>query len=272
MNIDIEGLDPRIVEFVNENGLGSIASAFEWEGGEDLVKPGLNNRRRTRIVIDDEGKPQLLLFMKRYYPLSFSKRLTTFFSNIGRKTEAVIEFSNIRGIRTAGVPTMHEVAGGSESGILGPIRSYILVTSVPGEALERSGEAFFDKYANEPDVITELTRSLVKLSVDMHKAGYVHRDYYASHIFMHENEGQIELYLIDLARAFKPCCRKFRWRVKDLAQFKFSMPERWVSTQWDAFISEYLSSFADLRTDVWNKAIEAKVDKMKNRMKRKAKK
>ena len=213
-------LDPRVAEFVRSQGLDTPEGAMNFGSGEDLVKPGLGQRRRTRIQTPS-GEA---LYLKRYGPA-------------GREQPpGPLEFANIRAIRAAGVATMHAIAAGVEpdSG-----RSFLLVSSVPGDAMERVGQEFL-QHADEAH-LSELTRNLAGLVGRLHRAGWVHRDLYASHVFLHETEGRLDLYLIDLARAFQPNrWRRRRWIVKDLGQLKFSMPPSWVENQWEAFMKAYL--------------------------------
>jgi hypothetical protein len=99
----------------------------------------------------------------------------------------------------------------------------------------------------------------------------VHRDLYASHIFADRRGGRTDLYLIDLARVFRPRWRLRRWRVKDLAQLKYSMPQTWTAACWDEFLGQYLrrlSIDADRRQACWQRAIDRKVARMKDRSSR----
>lgn len=258
-------IDPRIVRYLEENGLDTVAGAFAWEGGQDMVKPGLGNRRRTRIYFCDPEKHCWQLFMKRYYPRPTINRLVSFVFGSGRVSEAAAEYRNIRFLREAGVPTMREIMFGEDGGWLGPLRSYLIVSSVPGDALERCGQEFMDRHAGNPEAVDTLTDELITLAVGLHKTGFVHRDFYASHIFLHEHEGILELYLIDLARAFRPRARLFRWRVKDLSQLKYSMPVQWVSSKWNHFISGYLDRMDYDNHERWNAAIDARVTGMERR-------
>ena len=62
---------------------------------------------------------------------------------------------------------------------------------------------------------------------------------YTAHVFLDESAGEVTLRLLALARMFRPRLRRFRWRVKDLAQLKYSMPEPWVRQEWEAFLDAY---------------------------------
>ena len=73
-----------------------------------------------------------------------------------------------------------------------------------------------------------------------------------------EHQGDLDLYLIDLARMFSPRWRRFRWRVKDLAQLKYSMPAAWVAGHWEAFLSAYCKGGDRAVIRRYNRAIDRK--------------
>ncbi|MCD4825960.1 MAG: lipopolysaccharide kinase InaA family protein [Phycisphaerae bacterium] len=262
-------LDPAVDEFVRQQGLDTVVGAFAYEGGDDLSKPGLGHRRRTRLSFTDSQGSGREMYMKRYAPLPLARRLRRFFTGRASQSEARTEFENIRAVRLAGVPTMREIVYGVEKDLLGVKRSYIIVGAVPGDALERVGEEFVSRRDADLD---ELTDRLVKLVRRLHEAGFVHRDLYAAHIFLHEHSGGFDLNLIDLARIFKPSLRKFRWRVKDLAQLKYSMPRLWVERCWERFLAGYLNTENRAALGCWERAISAKVRRMQRRDERKARK
>jgi hypothetical protein len=72
---------------------------------------------------------------------------------------------------------------------------------------------------------------LAGLIARFHGLGWRHRDLYLAHVFVAETPGsQLDLWLIDLQRVFRPRWRPARWRVKDLAQLEFSAAAKGVST------------------------------------------
>lgn len=258
---------------IRERGLDTVAGAFAYPGGEDLVKPGLGNRRRTRIEIDTPDGPTQW-YLKRYGALPLSRRIRLALGK-GRFCEAEREFANVQAATNAGVPTMQALACGADRDLLGVKRSYILVSAVPGDALERVGESFVESHSEAE--VEKLVEALAALTKKFHAAGFVHRDYYGAHIFLHEHEheheqadgGGFTLNLIDLARALQPCCRRFRWRVKDLAQLRYSMPWLWDREgAWSQFLSLYLDAPGE--ADRWARAIDAKVATMRSRDARRA--
>lgn len=256
---------------LRREGLDSVEGAFAFGAGEDLSKPGLGNRRRTRLTLTDEAGAEHKLYLKRYEPEPFSQRLRRFLTHGRFLTPAAAEAENIRCVLAAGVATMRVVAWGRQHRRLAGGRSYIVVTAVPGDALERCGAEWIEscRNAGRTDRIEELTGKLAEILRRLHSAGLVHRDLYASHVFLDDTDGTGELYLIDLARVFSPRSRRFRWRVKDLAQLKYSLPAWWVENYWLDLLSKYLAG-ASGRTARWARAIDSKVRSMQRQRERRS--
>jgi tRNA A-37 threonylcarbamoyl transferase component Bud32 len=259
--------DALLQAALGQAGLCSVEGAFGYAGGEDLSKPNLGIRRRTRLTLTDSAGNVRELYLKRYGRPGLGARLPACLRRGGRWSSACAEFDAICAARAAGVPTMEAVAFGQECPWCGG-RSYLVVSAVPGDALERVGEAFFAACAGDREKLALFTAKLAQLVRALHAAGLVHRDLYASHVFLHERGGDFDLYLIDLARVFSPRWRRFRWRVKDLSQLHYSMPAKWVRQCWTDFLRQYLGGEADL--DRWQRAIQRKSESIRRRQERKA--
>ena len=251
-------------------GLDTVDGAFAYGGGQDLSKPGLGTRRRTRIELTAPDGATHVLYLKRYGPERLGDRWRRFVT-YGRGSPASVEFENVRAAQRRGVATMDAIAFGHEMGFAGlsARRSYLVVTAVPGDAIERCGRGFLAAHEGD-DGARRLTDELARLVGALHGAGFVHRDLYASHVFLHESAGGVSLYLIDLARMFAPRRRMFRWRVKDLAQLKYSMPASWVQSHWDEFLGTYLDSCGG-SAERYSRAIDRKAAAIRRRAERKAK-
>ena len=263
----ILGTDFEQVLLKQEN-LDTVEGAFAYRGGKSLDKPGLANRERIQIdLVDEMGKP-IRWYMKRYGSDSFFKRLGRWIIGKGRSSPARREYENIHRLSGIGIPTMRAITFGEERDFLGVRRSYLIVSAVPGEALERCFDDYFRRINENLAAIEKFNQALVNLIRKLHDNGLVHRDLYASHIFLDATNDDVELYLIDLARVFAPVSwRRFRWRVKDLAELKYSMPSAWVERYWDDFLKMYLSD--DKSFLKWSKAIDKKVAWMLRRQRRK---
>ena len=260
--------DEALLEAVALAGLDTLDGVFAYGGGQDITKAGLGGRRRTRLVLPDGRGSHHQLYLKRYgrEPLAgWLRRLATY--GPGR-SPARTEFQNIRAARAAGVATMQAVIFGEGRPRLWPQRSYIIVTSVPGDALERCLERFLVDGAGR-QTAEDFTRKLAKMVSTLHGAGYVHRDLYSSHVFLCADGGLAKFFLIDLARMFRPRWRRFRWVVKDLAQLKYSMPAAWTDRWWDFFLAGYLGPRHEAHAARYNRAIDGKVRRMLRRIRRK---
>jgi len=263
-----DGVPDSLVELLRGEGLDTVDGALAYDRGEALTKPGLGGRRRTRLSLTDEAGQTHELYLKRYEREPFGRRVRRWLTQGRFASPAGVEFENIRAVRAAGVPAMQPIAWGEDPARFGAKRSYVIVSPVPGESLERCGEGFIARCGERAELIDELTGRLCRLVRTLHGAGYVHRDLYASHVFLDFSGGQVELSLIDLARAFRPRWRRFRWQVKDLAQLKYSMPSEWVRRCWDGFLREYLAGDEERRLRRWSRAIDRKVARMGRRVRR----
>ena len=265
-----EEISPAVIETIRKASLDSVAGAFAYHGGEDLNKPNLRTRKRTRLTLTDCDGCEHELYMKRYGPERLGERIRRVLTYGPRKSPAVVEFENIVAARQAGVNTMQAITSGQDIALfaLSASRSFIIVTSVRGEALERCGEDFLSRHDDDAKT-EELTAKLADIVRKFHQSGYVHRDLYAAHVFLDETQNGLTLYLIDLARMFRPRWRKFRWRVKDLAQLKYSMPPQWVQKYWDKFLADYLADASPRDIKRYNDAIDGKVESISRRQQRK---
>jgi len=257
---------PAEAALLKRHGFDTVDGAFAFAGGEALTKPRLGSRERIRLSLaGDDGRP-IVWYLKRYGADSWATRLCR--RIFGGAGAARREFESICRLHAAGVPTMRAVAMGEAPGAFGPGRGYLVVTSVPGEALERCGEDFLARHAGDAQALDAFNDALADLASGLHAAGFTHRDFYASHIFLDPTPEGPRLYLIDLARVFHPRWCRFRWRVKDLAQLKYSMPPAWVGEHWGRFLSSYLGRTGDGPEDRYTRAINAKVARMRRRQDR----
>jgi tRNA A-37 threonylcarbamoyl transferase component Bud32 len=261
-----EGVSEALRAALHREGLDRVEGAFAYAGGDELRKAGLGSRRRTRVELTDDDGRTHVLYLKRYGHQAVTTAARRWLAHGWPRSPARIEFDNIRAARAAGLPTMREVLGGEEPCPLGCRRSYLLVTAVPGDALERCFESYLR--ARAPEEVAGVTRRLARLVRTLHDAGYVHRDLYASHVFLDDAAGAPGLHLIDLARMFAPRFRRFRWYVKDIAQLKYSMLPAWVEGCWAAFLAEYLLGVDAEGRRRFDLAVDRKVASMRRRTER----
>ena len=262
-----DGIPAGVLSSLRREGLDTVERAFAYHGGADLDKPGLGHRRRTRLEIaDDDGRTHVL-YLKRYGPERIVSALRRWVRHGRLASAARVEFENIRRARAAGVATMRAVHCGEEPCPIGAKRSFLVVTSVPGEALERCFEGFLARH-RAGGRVADVTRRLARLVRTLHDAGYVHCDLYASHVFLDDSADTPRLHLIDLARMFRPSLRRRRWYVKDLAQLKYSMPPAWVAGSWQAFLAEYFPGVSAPAVRRFDRSVDRKVASIRRRAER----
>jgi len=251
-------ISPGLLAALRREGLDRVDGAFAYGEGQDLAKPGLGVRRRTRLAIDDEDGRTHVLYLKRYGAGSVAAALRRWARHGRAASPARTEFENILAARAAGVPTMRPVYCGEDPCPLGAKRSYLIVTAVPGDALERCFAGYLAENG-ETERVEAVTLGLARLVRTLHDAGYVHRDLYASHVFLDAAADPPALHLIDLARMFRLGMRRRRWYVKDLAQLKYSMPAPWVRRYWEVFLHEYFPGVSRDAARRFDRLIDGKV-------------
>lgn len=262
-------VSPELRQALEDRGFADLPGALTAPLDEELSKPGLKHRQRGLIRLAGVTQGLADVFVKRFGPEPEDYRADRVKRQRRDLGPAGNEFANIQAIRDAGVPTMAPLAFGErfEAGL--PLEGVLLISRVPGEKLEVGMEGFLDRCRRDPDTLKQFNRSLLDLVRTFHGAGWVHRDLYNCHLFLHEQGGSLSLRLIDLGRAFQPTWRKRRWRVKDLAQLKYSMPADWNDRFWRGFLQRYLDGAGGARLAWWSAAIDAKVALIARRDRRK---
>lgn len=256
-------------EALVREGLDTVDGAFTYRGGLDMTVPNLGHRERMRLEVCCGDGSRRVLFMKRYGREPLWWRIRRWLTYGPHKSPAGVEIENIRTVHDLALPTIPEALGGEEFDLWGARRSYIVMAAVEGEALEQCAETFLLRHAAHPEVLELFTARLADLVRRFHEGGFVHRDMYSSHVFLCVKEGGFELSLIDLARVFRPRWRKRRWRVKDVAGLKYSMPPRWIDAYWDCFLRAYLGDAGEPEVRRWKRRIDRKVAYMRWRIGRK---
>jgi hypothetical protein len=146
---------------------------------------------------------------------------------------AGIEWKNARQLADAGIAAADPIAFGQQMAGPWEQRSFILLKQVRGVSLERWLPEYLPAVDQETDWQSRRRRldKLARFVADFHRAGFVHRDLYLSHVFIEEegSHNETRFCLIDLQRVFRPRWRHRRWVVKDLAALHFSTPAARVS-------------------------------------------
>lgn len=224
-------VDPDYQAALSKLGLMSIDTIFSFKEAESLSKKNLARfRSRSQFDIKSPGSPQsTTVFLKRYDSPPVLGQLGNWLSAHGRKSCAGLEFTAISELAAAGIGVPKVISYGEQWNVVFEKRSFLLTEKIPdAESIERKLPNCFNRPATRENL--QLRRNfiarLASLVERFHETHYRHRDLYFSHIFCDEAG---RLFLIDLARAFKPAVLHQRFRVKDLAQVYYSAPSRYFT-------------------------------------------
>ena len=139
------------------------------------------------------------------------------------------EFAFFYGFRQVGLATAHPVAMGEEILKDGTVQSFFLTEDfAPYVQLE-------DLIRHTPDVLAGEKNKTKRLNIlkavgeyarRMHGTGFNHQDFNATHVLLHGFEkGVPNMALFDLQRVDQRVWQRFRWPIKALAEFNYSIRE-----------------------------------------------
>lgn len=270
-------IDPQYAAMLAEQCLGDLDAVFAWQAGDRLDKPTLEGwRQRWRLRLPKPDGVTAVLYLKRFDRPRLGRQVERWLTGHWGRSTAGVECDNARQLAAAGINAAIAVAYGER--MVGPWerRSFVLLGEVPGEALERWVPAHMPPLDDAAGHL--LRRRLVDRLADFvaafHRAGFVHRDLYLSHVFVRlgptgqPDDADAGLFaLIDLQRVFRPRWRHRRWVVKDLAALDFSTPADRFS-RWDRlrFLCRYVRAcdrFGSARELA--RLVTAKADRMRRR-------
>ena len=238
--------DEAYLPLLTEAHLADYQSVMTARQGTSLIKPGLGRRERIRLELSAPDGTAQTMFLKRY----------------AQSAAAEQEWRAVSAVRAAGVATMEPVGMGT-----GPAGGFVMVTAVPGEALSRCMGDLLARHGRDEAAMTALAEGLGRLIGTLHAAGLAHRDFYTAHVVCRRRRDGFDLYLIDLARVFRPRWRKWRWWAKDLAQLKFSLPPEWAGRYWPVVRSTYEGRRGDALPRTVPPVIERRVRRLRRRCK-----
>jgi len=222
-------------------GLGGVQAVMDFRGGELFKEQGSRSVSRFSLV-DGEGKGSFFLKRHRRPPLRQQIRELLNRGKVvsgGRR-----EWENIWKIRQLGIPTVDPVGFGEKRRWGWEVESFLISQELTGACRLSEYLPRHFLLPLDPALLfrkRHLVRQLALLVRRMHEGGLFHRDLYLGHLFVRpQEEGGLELYLMDLQRVIPSRWRAHRWRVKDLASLNFSAPKGWFTlTDRLRFYTEY---------------------------------
>jgi hypothetical protein len=228
------------------NGLDSFAAIMSLNQGERLDKAGLESwRQRWRIRLTGPDGDTRTFYLKRFARPPLRRQIERWRGGDIRRSTARVECENAVQLAHAGVRVPRAISVGERTFAGWEQGSFVLLEEVQGQSLERMTAGM------QPTGLTatpQAIESLARFAAHFHQAGFVHRDFYLSHIFIAaggRGDDPGDYILIDLQRVFRPRLRRRRWIAKDLAAVAFSAPAEVVGRFGRLrFLARYVREFA----------------------------
>ncbi len=220
-------LNQAFYPLLKSNGLLDFETIYRYQGGQIVKK--ISSRSIVRIELYAPEKH--ILYLKRHVP----ERISTFVSipalNFsGTSSQGRLEFENICDFRENSIPTVTPVACGEHRIHSNRVESFVLTEDfhpwISLEEMIRDHPEFF-RGSEGTERKKVLLDKLGRLAKKMHRSGFNHRDFNATHILLRYTEdGELhEPALFDLQRVDRKRMFRFRWIIKALAELNYSLPE-----------------------------------------------
>ena len=212
-------IDPRRQALLVNNGVTCLGDLDAANRIAQFDKPTLPDwRQRFAIELSGADGDTHRLFVKRFLNPPFAVQLKRILSGHARRGAAGVEKYWIDRVGSAGIPVPLPAAIAEDVRAIWERDSALVLAEAPGESLEswaRRGKRASRIW------IRELARFVTRL----HAAGFIHRDLYLCHIFVHGSEDRRpDFCLIDLQRVMHGPILRRRWIVRELAQLQYSTP------------------------------------------------
>ena len=231
------------------------------------------NNVRASFFMDVEGEGDRHFFVKRYKVRGWQDVVKYIFLPL----KATSEWRNLRLFDDCRLPVPRPVAIGiKKKGLVLKDSCLIVEALLEVQPLNEYAAEHLSLFVaeNAEDLKRSLALSLARLVADIHSKKIFYRDLHAGNILIRtEGDGQHQLFLIDLHRAWRPFKLLQRMRIRDLAQLGNSLIE--ISSERSRFLEEYLNaagytkeSFEFFSNKLETMALRLETRRLKSRSKR----
>lgn len=222
-------------------GWTSVASILESTLANVVRRVAARDNCTIEIMLPNRSKPTVC-FLKRHRETNFVRWLAGMLCRSPWQPAGKAEADAVHRCQINGVPVMATVATGWQiEGRPWKRSSFFLSECVPGSPADQ----FWIDRQSGPSTLTESDRQSILFALAdtariFHEAGLFHRDFYWCHFFVETTQEGAIARLIDLQRVLHRPWLAWRWRLKDLAQFVFSMPADLTSAERRSCFARYL--------------------------------
>jgi heptose I phosphotransferase len=209
---------------LQHNGLDTFDKIMAAEAG--AVMRSVPGRRTVRMRLPSPAGDSVTVYLKRYHPeyLTMKRFVLRLLRRPGGEDEATREWRMIHALRRHGIGTAAPVAAGRSKtwGLI--TRSFVMTAEIGGGVPA-------DEHVQALNVgdRRRFVRHLADLARKFHGQGFIHKDFYLSHIFVVNDGEPPGLFLIDLQRVLGPARFRERWLVKDIGSLAYSAQKAGVS-------------------------------------------
>lgn len=213
--------------FLRQNRFDTFESL--WTNKSGTIIKNIKPRSVARIQIARQDRVRTLYLKKHKTEFTPFRQILCFFGLRKSASQGMLEFENICAFREKGIPTVHPVAAGEKRINFFWTKSFLLTEEfhpyVSLEYLLKTNPDFL-KGSNGQIRKDILIKRLSALAKKMHKSGFNHRDFNATHILLNytEKSDKPALALFDLQRVEKYSVLRIRWKIKSLARLNYSLP------------------------------------------------
>jgi heptose I phosphotransferase len=214
-------------QLLKDAGLDNFDAIWAYQGGR-LIKEMM---ARSVICIEIQHQNRVRYFyLKRHNReyLGINWLIDLFFRQRGM-SQGLKEFQNICRFRENRLGTAPPAAAGERLSGLFWAESFLITEDVsPFVSLENllKAESDFFKQMADRSRRQILLREIARFARKMHQSGLNHCDFNTNHILVHYDDGADipDIAMFDFQRIYKRNFLKFRWIIKSLAEFCYSLP------------------------------------------------
>ncbi len=235
-------------------GMDRFESIWRYDGGQTIKK--IKARSVSRISVPDSDGKRTFYLKRHNREFIGSRRLIARLFLQKALSQGKGEFENICEFRSKKLATVTPVTAGERSVRFFWVESFLITEDfypyISLEELMRDRPGFFMGPEGKSRRRILLNR-IALYAQKMHRSGFNHRDFNATHILLlYENGSNApKIALFDLQRVEKRKYLRFRWMIKSLARLNYTLPDDLFDTE--DRIHLFLSYKGKERLHLWDR-------------------